>query len=194
MEHTQDNLTHDSENSVDEVTLDSQTETTETVAKSEPSAKPEKRSKSKSAQRIKELEEQNAQLNDKVLRSMAEFENFRKRTTKEKEDLFAFASAASVSALLPVFDNLELALSAPCSDEEFKKGCEMILSQLATAMEKLGVSEIKALGEQFNPEIHNAVMHDSDDSVEENTITQVLQKGYIMGERVIRHAMVKVAN
>ncbi len=202
MDSTQDKISNEEQRAATErcadspqVDCDTQVEN-ENVESTDIPLKKEKRTSSKARlqEQVSELEQQNAELSDKILRTTAEYENFRKRTTKEKEDIFAFASAGAISAMLPVFDSLELALAAPCSDEEFKKGCDMILSQLATSMEKLGISEIKALGEQFDPAVHNAVMHDSDSSVAENTITQVLQKGYLLGDKVIRHAMVKVAN
>lgn len=137
-----------------------------------------------------ELEETKSAL----LRTAAEFDNFKKRTAREKESLYAFAVAGVVSDVLPVFDSFERAVAAPCEDENYKKGCELIFSQLRDVLTKLGVTEMDAVGKPFDPELHNAVMQVSDDSAEEGTVVEVLQKGYLLGDRVVRHAMVKVAN
>ena len=101
---------------------------------------------------------------------------------------------AAVAAMLPVLDNLERALAQPTADEAYKKGVEMTMNQLKTVLEKLGITEIPALGEQFDPQIHNAVMHVEQEGCDDNTVVEVFQKGFIMGERVVRHAIVKVAN
>lgn len=144
--------------------------------------------------KIEALEAEKAELNDKLLRTAAEFDNFKKRTAKEKEELAVYAKCNCVRELLTVLDSFERAMETPCSDGEFKKGVEMILSQLGTSFEKLGVSEIEALNAQFDPTYHNAVNQIQDDSFDENTVAQVLQKGYKIGDKVIRHAMVIVAN
>ncbi len=131
---------------------------------------------------------------DKYLRLCAEYDNFRKRSAKEKDSAWADARASTAAAFLPVYDNLERALKAPCSDEAYQKGVEMTMNQLKDVLTKLGIEEIPALGEKFDPNCHNAVMHVDDDSAEENTIVEVFQTGFKSGDKVIRFSMVKVAN
>ena len=131
---------------------------------------------------------------DKYLRLAAEYDNYRKRSAKEKESAWTDSKASTAAAFLPVYDNLERALKAPCSDEAFLKGVEMTMNQLKEVLTKLGIEEIPALNETFDPNLHNAVMHVDDDSVGENTIVEVFQAGFKTGDKVIRFAMVKVAN
>ena len=131
---------------------------------------------------------------DKYLRLCAEYDNFRKRSQKEKDSLYADVKAETLKQFLPVFDNLERALAASTADEAYRRGVEMIMTQFNATMEKLGVKEIEALGKSFDPAFHNAVMHVEDEEKGENEIVEVFQKGFIMGEKVIRFAMVKVAN
>ena len=131
---------------------------------------------------------------DKYLRLAAEYDNYRKRTAKEKETLWTQAKGDTVAAFLPVYDNLERAVNQACADEAYAKGVEMTMNQLKEVFAKLGVSQIPALGEAFDPNLHNAVMHVEDDSVEDNTIVEVFQQGFRHGDKVIRFAMVKVAN
>ena len=132
--------------------------------------------------------------NDRYLRLMAEYDNYRKRSQKEKDSLFADIKADTVSQFLPVYDNLVRALNQPTEDEAYKKGVEMIMTQFKTTMEKLGVTEIESLGAKFDPAFHNAVMHCEDEEKGENEIVEVFQKGFKLGDKVIRFAMVKVAN
>lgn len=143
---------------------------------------------------VSPLQEENDQLKDKLLRTLAEYDNFRKRSQKEKEAVYPDAVANTVLSFLPVLDNFERAIAAPCSDEEFKKGLELIQKAFFDTLGKLGVEEIPALGEPFDPNFHSAVMHVEDEAFSENTVCDVFQKGYKMGDRVVRHAMVKVAN
>ena len=131
---------------------------------------------------------------DQLLRLAAEFDNFRRRTQKEKEGIWGDATAAAVSALLPVYDNLERALNQETADEAYKKGVEMTMAGLKKAFEGLGVTEIEAAGQSFDPNIHNAVMHVEDENFGENTVCEVFQAGFKLGDKVIRFAMVKVAN
>ena len=131
---------------------------------------------------------------DKYLRLAAEYDNFRKRTAKEKETTWNAAKAETVAAFLPVYDDMERALKQTCTDEAYAKGVEMIMNSLKKTFEKLGVEQVPALGEKFDPNLHNAVMHVDDDSVEENTIVEVFQQGFKTGDKIIRFAMVKVAN
>ena len=135
-----------------------------------------------------------AEQEDKFLRLCAEYDNFRKRTAKETEGIYADATAKAVNALLPVYDNLERALKQETADEAYKKGVEMTMTGLKKAFESLGVTEIDAVGQPFDPNIHNAVMHIEDESLGENTVAEVFQAGFMLGEKVIRFAMVKVAN
>ena len=130
---------------------------------------------------------------DLLLRVSAEYDNFRKRSAKEKEELSAFTVSATVSGLLPVLDNFERAMEAGCQDEEFGKGMELILQQFRDYLTKTGVTEIPT-DIPFDPEMHNAVMHVEDENLGEGVIAQVFQKGYKIGEKVIRYAMVSVAN
>lgn len=139
-------------------------------------------------------EEELAALNDKYLRICAEYDNFRKRSQKEKEGLYADIKAETLKKFLPVYDNLVRALAQPTEDEAYKKGVEMIMTQFNSTMEKLGVTEIESQGQKFDPALHNAVMHVDDEEKGENEIVEVFQKGFKMGEKVIRFAMVKVAN
>ena len=133
-------------------------------------------------------------LNDKYLRVCAEYDNFRKRSLKEKEGIYGDVRSNVVTSFLPVYDNLVRALETKTEDEAYRKGVEMIMNQFNQTLEKLGVSEIPALGEKFNPELHNAVMHVDDESKGENEIVEVFQKGFKLGDKIIRFAMVKVAN
>ena len=131
---------------------------------------------------------------DAHLRLAAEFDNFRKRSQKEKEQSYTFGKADAVEKLLPVYDNLERALQQPTADEAFKKGVEMTMTQLVGILNGLGVEIFGQAGDTFDPNFHNAVMHTEEEGVEENTITQVFQKGFKIGEKVVRFAMVQVAN
>ena len=171
-----ENITAETEQ-VEEVTV---TEETPEVVEAEPAA-------DQSAQLLAAAE-------DKYLRLAAEYDNFRKRSAKEKESAWTEAKASTALAFLPVYDNLERALKAPCTDEAYQKGVEMTMNQLKEVLTKLGIEEIPALNEKFDPNLHNAVMHVDDDSVEENTIVEVFQTGFQTGDKVIRFAMVKVAN
>lgn len=153
-------------------------------AKKEKSEKPEKPSAA----------DELAALNDKYLRLCAEYDNFRKRSQRERDSLYADIKADTLKKFLPVYDNLVRALDQPTADEAYRRGVEMIMAQFNSTMEKLGVSEIESLGKKFDPSLHNAVMHVEDAEKGENEIVEVFQKGFRMGDKVIRFAMVKVAN
>ena len=135
-----------------------------------------------------------AALNDRYLRLCAEYDNFRKRSQKEKDALYGDVRANTLREFLPVYDNLVRALAQPTEDEAYKKGVEMIMAQFKATMEKLGVSEMDCLGKTFDPAFHNAVMHVDDPEKGDNEIVEVFQQGFTMGEKIVRHAMVKVAN
>lgn len=145
-----------------------------------------------------ELSEKLAEAEDKYLRLYAEFENYKKRTQKEKDARYADAVIDAVAEILPVLDNLDRALLTEVTSEDaksFKEGVELTKKQMVDSLTKLGVAEIKALGEEFDPNLHNAVMHTEDDTVTENTVVEEFMKGYIYKEeRVVRYSMVKVAN
>ena len=146
------------------------------------------------APELEALQASLAEQEDKFLRLVAEFDNFRRRTQKEKEGVWADATASAVKALLPVYDNLERALKQETSDEAYKKGVEMTMTGLLKALEGLGVTQIDAVGQSFDPNLHNAVMHVEDETLGENTVAEVFQAGFKLGDKVIRFAMVKVAN
>ena len=135
-----------------------------------------------------------AEAADKYLRLAAEYDNYRKRTAKEKEGVWTEAKAQTVAAFLPVYDNLERALKQDTADEAYKKGVELTMTGLQDALTGLGVEVIPALGETFDPNRHSAVMHVDDEEAGENTVVEVFQQGFMCGEKVIRFAMVKVAN
>ena len=153
-----------------------------------------KAAKKKEAEKTAALESQVAALNDKFLRICAEYDNFRRRSQKEKEALYADIKADTVQKFLPVYDNLERALKQGTEDEAYRKGVEMIMTQFTSTLEKLGVTPIECLGQTFDPAFHNAVMHVDDEEKGENEIVEVFQKGFTLGDKVIRFAMVKVAN
>ena len=131
---------------------------------------------------------------EKYLRLMAEYDNFRKRSAKERENIYTDVRVDTVSKFLPVYDNLQRALAAETADEAYKKGVEMTFTQLKEIFAKLGVEEIEAVGQSFDPTVHNAVMHIDDENYGENIIVQEFQKGFKIGEKVIRFSMVQVAN
>ena len=131
---------------------------------------------------------------DKYMRLLAEYDNYRKRSQKEKETAWTTAKADTAKEFLPVYDNLERALKQETADEAYAKGVQMIMTQFKTTLEKLGIQEIPALGETFDPNLHNAVMHIEDENLGENVVAEVFQTGFQSGDKIIRHAMVKVAN
>ena len=143
---------------------------------------------------LEELQKANADLSDKLLRQMAEFDNFRKRTAREKEEIGVVAKSKCIAELLPVLDNFERAMMTECADAEFKKGMEMIFKSMNDALKKLGVEEIEAQGQPFNPDLHYAVSTVENEELGSNVVASVLQKGYQLNGKVIRHAMVAVAN
>ena len=165
--------------------------------KKEQEIKPEEETVETPVEEVAEVnpfeEKYNAE-HDAHLRLAAEYDNFRKRTTKEKEQSYTNGKCDAVEKLLPVYDNLERALNQVCEDAAYKKGVEMTMNELVKIFTALGVEIFGNVGDAFDPNIHNAVMHTDDDSVEENTITQVFQKGFKLGEKIVRFAMVQVAN
>ena len=147
------------------------------------------------AEKIAELEKELAASKEAHIRTLAEYDNYRKRSTKEKESTYADAKAVCMIELLGVVDNFERALAVTDSDfESFKKGTEMIYTNLTDTFKKLGVEAFGEKGEEFDPNFHNGVMHIDDPELAENVITEVFSKGYKLGDKVLRPAMVKVAN
>ena len=147
-------------------------------------------------EKMEGLAKQLAEEHDQYLRLAAEYDNYRKRTAKEKEGIYANAKIDTIKGMLPVYDNLErgLAQFGAEDDDPHKKGLEMIFNQYKEALTKLGVTPIDCVGKEFDPEQHNAVMHIEDESCGENTVVEVLQQGFMLGDKVLRFAIVKVAN
>ena len=163
------------------------------AAKQSEEKKPEE-AKQQEASEFEKAQQALAQEHDSYLRLAAEYDNYRKRSQKEKENAWATAKAETIKELLPVYDNLERALKQETCDEAYAKGVQMTMTQLKTVLEKLGVEEIPAQGQPFDPNLHNAVMHMEDEAFGENMVAEVFQAGFKLGEKVIRHALVKVAN
>lgn len=137
------------------------------------------------------------ELNDKLMRQMAEFDNFRKRTEKEKSQMYDLGAKGIVEKILPIIDNFERGLGGLSEEEKegaFAKGIDKVYKQLMQCLEDVGVTPIEAVGKEFNPEIHNAVMHGEDENLGENTVAEEMQKGYMYKESVVRPSMVKVVN
>ncbi|MBE6984577.1 MAG: nucleotide exchange factor GrpE [Ruminococcaceae bacterium] len=144
-----------------------------------------------------ELEKKEAELaaeHDQYLRLAAEYDNFRKRSQREKDAIYSDAMSDTAKKFLPVYDNLLRALSNDTADEAYKKGVEMIMNELLKILGGMNIAPFGAVGEEFDPEKHNAVMHCEDENLGENEIAEVFQTGFAMGEKIIRFAMVKVAN
>lgn len=154
----------------------------------------ENQEQSNEANELEKLQAENKELNEKMLRQFAEFDNYKKRTQKEKEELASYAKAMCLQGILSVVDNFERALGSECQDAEFKKGMDMIFAQMQEALKAQGLEEIEALNQEFKPDYHNAINQVEDENFGENTVCNVFQKGYKIGDRVIRHAMVVVAN
>lgn len=131
---------------------------------------------------------------DSFLRLAAEFDNFRKRTAKEKDASYGNGKADAIAKMLPIYDNLDRALNQPTQDEAYKKGVELTMNELMKIFTGLGVEVFGAVGDSFDPALHNAIMHNEDEAFGENTISMVFQKGFRMGEKIVRFAMVQVAN
>lgn len=140
------------------------------------------------------FEQQIEELTDRLKRSMAEFDNFRKRTEKEKASMYVIGAREIIEKILPVVDNFERGLAQAAEGDAFAEGMKMIYKQLMTTLDELGVKAIDAVGQEFDPNLHNAVMHVDDESVGENIVVEELQKGYTYKDFVVRHSMVKVAN
>ncbi len=186
------------ENKNQEVVEETVEETVEPEAQQEevveePTKEKTKKSKKKKDERDEKIEE----LSDKLLRQMAEFDNFRKRTEKEKSAMYEIGAKDIIEKLLPVVDNFErgfMTVAEEDKEDAFVTGMEMVYKQLMTMLETVGVKPIEAVGQEFNPDLHNAVMHVEDETVGDNIIVEEFQKGYTYRDSVVRYSMVKVAN
>lgn len=163
--------------------------------KTEEDSKEKKKDKKKAKKdkRDEKIEE----LNDRLMRNLAEFENFRNRSEKEKSAMFEIGAKSVIEKVLPVVDNLERGFDGLSEEEKespFVKGIDAVYKQMLTALEELGVTPIEAVGQEFDPNLHNAVMHDEDDSENSNVVVEEFQKGYMYKDSVVRHSMVKVLN
>ena len=191
-------MTENNEKKIDETEEVVADEINETESAAETDEKASKADKKKTKKLEGELEKKEAELaeaNDKYMRLFAEYDNFRKRTAKEKEGIYADAYLDALTQILPGLDNLERAAAFENADaESLKKGLELTLKSFSETLEKLGVREIEALGKTFDPNVHNAVMHVDDEAFGESEIVEVFAKGYARGDKVLRHSMVKVAN
>lgn len=192
------------ENSVDdaveettETAEDKKEETSKEEASGEETPKKEKKFGRKKDKAVEKLEEKVKELEDMRVRQLAEFENFRKRSEKEKSQMFEVGAKSVIEKILPVMDNFERGLQGVPEEEKdapFVKGVEMVYKQMLTAFEEMGVKPIEAVGKEFDPNLHNAVMAVDDDSLESGTVAEEMQKGYMYKESVVRHSMVKVVN
>ena len=166
----------------------------ETAEPAEPAEEKHSGKKNKDSKKLKEMKEQLDAANERTLRLLAEYDNYKKRTARELDSRYADAKLDVLTEMLSVIDNFERAMSAECSDESYKQGVELIFKQFTDLLAKQGVEEIEAEGKEFDPNLHNAVMHVDDENYDANTICEVFQKGYKMGDKVLRHSLVKVAN
>ena len=189
------------ENSVDdaveetvETAEDKKEETSKEEASGDETPKKEKKFGRKKDKAVEKLEEKVKELEDMRVRQLAEFENFRKRSEKEKSQMFEVGAKSVIEKILPVMDNFERGLQGVPEEEKdapFVKGVEMVYKQMLTAFEEMGVKPIEAVGKEFDPNLHNAVMAVDDDSLESGTVAEEMQKGYMYKESVVRHSMVK---
>ena len=173
-----------------------ETQAQEETVEETPAKAEEKKEKKKSKKKDKK-DEKIEELNDRLLRNMAEFENFRNRSEKEKAAKFDMGAKNVVEKVLPIVDNFERGLAAVPEEEQdnaFVKGMEAVYKQFTTVLEEIGVTPIEAVGKEFDPNLHNAVMHDEDETKETNIISEEFQKGYMYKDSVVRHSMVKVVN
>ena len=197
----------DKENDTEEIAAEEKTEdiqkeedltsSGEMAPESEENKDSKTAAKEKKKKRKDKKDEKIEELNDRLLRNMAEFENFRNRSEKEKSLMFEIGAKSVVEKILPVVDNFERGLGAVAEEEKenaFVKGMESVYKQFSTVLEEIGVVPIEAVGKEFDPNLHNAVMHDEDDSMEANIISEEFQKGYMYKDSVVRHSMVKVVN
>ena len=189
----------DSEDAASEANAEEAIETDAEAAEEKEEEKEESAGRKFFGKKIKKdkKDEKIEELTDQVVRQMAEFDNFRKRTEKEKSQMYEIGAKDIIDKILPVIDNFERGLSVvpeDKKDDSFVQGMEMIYKQLMTTLESAGVKVIEAVGQEFNPDFHNAVMHVEDNEVGENIVVEEFQKGYMYRDSVVRYSMVKVAN
>ena len=186
------------EETVTEETVETENSEVAEEAENSETEEPEKKGFFKKKEKKDKKDEKIEELNDRLMRQMAEFDNFRKRSEREKSQMFDFGAKDIVEKILPVIDNMErgLATVAPevLETDAFAQGMEKVYKHFMTVLEQTGVKPIEAVGNEFNPDFHNAVMHVDDETVGENIIVEEFQKGYMYKESVVRHSMVKVAN
>lgn len=169
-------------------------QTEEAESQKEPETKTKTSFFGKKKKEKDKFEQQIEELTDRLKRSMAEFDNYRKRTEKEKSSMYIIGARDIVEKMLPIMDNFERGLAQAPEDDPFAEGMKMIYKQMITAFDEMGVKPIEAVGKEFDPNLHNAVMHVEDESVGENIVVEEFQKGYTYKDFVVRHSMVKVAN
>ena len=169
-------------------------QTEEAESQKEPETKTKTSFFGKKKKEKDKFEQQIEDLTDRLKRSMAEFDNYRKRTEKEKSSMYIIGARDIVEKMLPIMDNFERGLAQAPEDDPFAEGMKMIYKQMITAFDEMGVKPIEAVGKEFDPNLHNAVMHVEDESVGENIVVEEFQKGYTYKDFVVRHSMVKVAN
>ena len=193
MTENNENVNTAAEGSAEEI---KETEAVETETAEETKADKADKKKSKKLEgELEKKEKELAEANDKYMRLFAEYDNFRKRSAKEKEGIYADAYIDALTQILPVLDNLERAAAFEGADAQtLAKGLELTLRSFAETLSKMGVKEIEAAGKTFDPNLHNAVMHIDDENYGESEVVEVFAKGYVRGDKVLRHSMVKVAN
>lgn len=187
----------DTEETVEEAAEEAAEPTEETEGSEEGSGFMKKFGRKNKKDKKDKKDEKIEELTDRLTRQMAEFDNFRKRTEKEKSQMYEIGAKDIIEKILPVVDNFERGIAAVPEEEKsnpFAEGMEKIYKQLMTTLEEIGVKPIEAVGQEFDPDFHNAVMHVEDEEVGENIITEEFQKGYLYRDSVVRHSMVKVAN
>lgn len=197
METQQDPDTVDTtvEETVEEVTEEAVEEEKEEAADAQEGSEKDRKLFGRKKEKKDKKDEKIEELTDRVKRQMAEFENYRKRTEKEKASMYIIGAKDIVEKILPVVDNFERGLAAAGNTEDpFVQGMEKIYKQLMSTLEEMGVTPIDAVGKEFNPDFHNAVMHIEDENFGENVVAEEFQKGYVYKDFVVRHSMVKVAN
>ena len=180
-------VTDGSEEEAADTAQTAEEETSEEPAQTEETEQSDQEAESQNEQQVEEL-------TDRLKRSMAEFDNYRKRTEKEKSSMYIIGARDIVEKMLPIVDNFERGLAQAPEDDSFAEGMKMIYRQMMTAFDEMGVKPIEAVGKEFDPNLHNAVMHVEDESVGENIVVEEFQKGYTYKDFVVRHSMVKVAN
>lgn len=192
-----DNTFEENITKVEETIPENKQEEKDASVEKKEDANPEKKEKKGFKKKKDKKDEQIEELNDKLMRTMAEFDNFRKRTEKEKMHMFEIGAKDIIEKILPIIDNFERGIGSVPEDEKdsaFVQGIEQIYKQLVTTLESAGVTPIEAIGKEFDPNLHNAVMHAEDENFGENIVSEELQRGYMYRETVVRHSMVKVVN